>query len=108
MGLTLTEKLIATSLLEGEMKRGERIGGGIGMLSIGVGGFDGAMTMAGEPLYIIMPKIVNVHLTGKLTPFVSAKNIILEVLRRISIKGGVGKILEYTGPGVATLNVAET
>lgn len=81
--------------------------GGIGMLSIGVGGFDGAMTMAGEPLCITMPKIVNVHLTGKLPDLVSAKNIILEVLRRISIKGGVGKILEYTGPGVRTLNVAE-
>ncbi|MDR3565005.1 MAG: aconitate hydratase [Negativicutes bacterium] len=81
--------------------------GGIGMLSVGVGGFDGAMTMAGEPLYITMPKIVNVYLTGKLQPFVSAKNIILELLRRVSVKGGVGKIFEYSGPGVATLNVAE-
>ena len=81
--------------------------GGIGMLSIGVGGFDGAMAMAGEPFYFIMPKIVNVYLTGKLQPFVSAKNIILEILRRISVNGGVGKILEYTGPGVMTLNVAE-
>lgn len=81
--------------------------GGIGMLSIGVGGFDGAMTMAGEPLCITMPKIVNVRLTGKLPSLVSAKNIILEVLRRISVKGGGGKILEYTGPGVKTLNVAE-
>lgn len=81
--------------------------GGIGMLSVGVGGFDGAMTMAGEPLYLTMPKIVNVILTGKLQPFVSAKNIILEVLRRISITGGVGKILEYTGPGTTTLNVTE-
>ncbi len=81
--------------------------GGIGMLSIGVGGFDGAMTMAGEALYLTMPSIVNIRLTGKLPPFVSAKNIILEVLRRMTIKGGVGKILEYTGPGVLTLNVAE-
>lgn len=81
--------------------------GGIGMLSIGVGGFDGAMTMAGEPFYFRMPEIVNVRLNGKLPPFVSAKNVILEVLRLISVKGGVGKILEYTGPGVATLNVAE-
>ena len=81
--------------------------GGIGMLSIGVGGFDGAMTMAGEPFYFTMPEIVNVRLTGKLQPFVSAKNVILEVLRRISVKGGIGKILEYTGPGIATLNVAE-
>lgn len=81
--------------------------GGIGMLSVGVGGFDGAMTMAGEPLYLTMPAIVNIRLYGKLRPFVSAKNIILEVLRRISISGGVGKVLEYTGPGVATLNVSE-
>lgn len=81
--------------------------GGIGMLSIGVGGFDGAMTMAGEPFYFKMPEIVNVRLTGKLKPFVSAKNVILEVLRRISVKGGIGKILEYTGPGIKTLNVAE-
>ncbi|MBA4423041.1 MAG: aconitate hydratase [Syntrophus sp. (in: bacteria)] len=81
--------------------------GGIGMLSIGVGGFDGAMSMAGEPLYLTMPKIVKIHLTGKLPPLVSAKNIILEVLRRMTIKGGVGKILEYSGPGVSTLNVAE-
>jgi aconitate hydratase len=81
--------------------------GGIGMLSVGVGGFDGAMTMAGEPFYFKMPQVVKIHLTGNLQPFVSAKNIILEVLRRISVKGGVGKILEYTGPGVATLNVGE-
>lgn len=81
--------------------------GGIGMLSIGVGGFDGAMAMAGEPVFFTMPQIVNVRLTGKLQPFISAKNIILEVLRRISVNGGVGKILEYTGPGVDTLNVAE-
>ena len=81
--------------------------GGLGMLSIGVGGFDGAMTMAGEPFYFKMPEIVNIRLSGQLPPFVSAKNVILEVLRRISVKGGVGKILEYTGPGVATLNVAE-
>jgi aconitate hydratase len=81
--------------------------GGIGMLSIGVGGFDGAMTMAGEPFYFTMPEIVNVRLCGKLQPFVSAKNVILEILRLISVKGGVGKILEFTGPGIASLNVAE-
>ncbi len=81
--------------------------GGIGMLSIGVGGFDGAVTMAGEPLYLTMPRIMNIRLVGKLPPMVSAKNIILEVLRRLTVKGGVGKILEYSGPGVATLNVAE-
>jgi len=81
--------------------------GGIGMFSVGVGGFDGAMTMAGEPLYLTMPRILKVHLSGRLQPWVSAKNIILEVLRRLTIKGGVGKVLEYGGPGVATLNVAE-
>jgi len=81
--------------------------GGVGMLSIGTGGFDAAMSMAGEPFYLTMPKIVNIYLTGKLQPFVSAKNIILEVLRRISVKGGVGKILEYSGPGIVTLDVAE-
>lgn len=81
--------------------------GGIGMLSIGVGGFDNAMALAGKPFYFTMPEIVKVELTGELQPFVSAKNIILEVLRRLGVKGGVGKILEYTGPGVKTLNVAE-
>ncbi|SHH48141.1 aconitase [Anaerosphaera aminiphila DSM 21120] len=81
--------------------------GGIGMLSIGVGGFDSAMVLAGETFYFTMPKIVKVELDGKLPPFVSAKNIILEVLRRIGVKGGIGKILEYTGSGVKTLNVAE-
>ena len=81
--------------------------GGIGMLSIGVGGFDGALAMAGEPFYFTVPQIVQVRLNGKLPPFVSAKNIILEVLRRVSVKGGGGKILEYTGPGVRSLNVAE-
>lgn len=81
--------------------------GGIGMLSIGVGGFDNAMVLAGQPFYFTMPKIVKVELTGQLQPYVSAKNVILEVLRRIGVKGGAGKILEYTGPGVSTLNVAE-
>lgn len=81
--------------------------GGIGMFSIGVGGFDAAMAMAGKPLYITMPRIVKVNLVGKLPQLVSAKNIILEVLRRLTVKGGVGKVLEYCGPGVATLNVAE-
>jgi len=81
--------------------------GGLGMLSVGVGGFDSAMAMAGEPFFFTMPDIINVHLTGRLLPFVSAKNVILEILRRISVKGGVGKILEFTGPGVLTLNVSE-
>jgi aconitate hydratase len=81
--------------------------GGIGMLAIGVGGLDVATAMAGEPFYVTMPGIVQVRLTGSLPPFVSAKNVILEVLRRITVKGGVGTILEYAGPGVGSLNVTE-
>ena len=81
--------------------------GGIGMIAIGAGGLDVALAMAGEPFTITMPEIVRIHLTGKLQPFVSAKDIILEVLRRLSVKGGVGKVLEYTGPGVKTLSVPE-
>ena len=81
--------------------------GGIGMLAIGAGGFDVAMAMAGEPFFFQMPGIVKVLLTGKLPPFVSAKNIILEVLRRISVKGGLNAILEYAGSGVQSLNATE-
>lgn len=81
--------------------------GGLGMLAIGVGGFDAALAMAGKPIYFKMPKIVNVHLTGSLPKDVSAKNIILEVLRRINVKGAVNKVLEYTGPAVKSLNVAQ-
>ncbi len=81
--------------------------GGIGMLAIGAGGLDVALAMAGMPFTLIMPKIVKVNLTGKLSPFVSAKDVILEVLRRISVKGGVGKVLEYCGPGVKSLSVSE-
>ena len=81
--------------------------GGIGMLAIGAGGMDVALAMAGEPFYMTMPKVVKVHLTGKLQPFVSAKDIILELLRRLSVKGGIGKIFEYGGPGVKELSVPE-
>ncbi len=81
--------------------------GGIGALAIGAGGMDVALAMAGEPFYLTMPKVVKVHLTGKLQPFVSAKDIILELLRRLSVKGGVGKIFEYGGPGVQELSVPE-
>lgn len=81
--------------------------GGIGSFSVGVGGFDNAMSIAGEPFYMTMPKIVKVNLIGKLQDFVSAKNIILELLRRVSVKGGVGKVFEYSGEGVKTLNVSE-
>ncbi len=81
--------------------------GGIGMLAIGAGGLDVAVAMGGGPYYITMPQILEVHLTGRLKPWVSAKDIILEVLRRLSVKGGVGYIVEYTGPGVDTLSVPE-
>lgn len=82
-------------------------GGGIGMIAIGAGGLDVAVAMGGGAYYMTCPKVVNVHLTGKLQPCVAAKDIILEVLRRLSVKGGVGKIMEYTGDGVATLTVPE-
>lgn len=82
-------------------------GGGIGMLAIGAGGLDVAVAMGGGAYYINMPKIVKVNLTGKLSPWVSAKDIILDVLRRLTVKGGVGKILEYTGEGVKGLSVPE-
>jgi aconitate hydratase len=82
-------------------------GGGIGMLSFGAGGLDVACAMAGQPFYITMPKIVKVKLTGKLRPWVSAKDIILELLRVLSVKGGRGKIFEFSGEGVKTLSVPE-
>ncbi len=82
-------------------------GGGIGMIAIGAGGLDVAVAMGGGAYYMTCPKVVNVHLTGKLQPCVAAKDIILEVLRRLSVKGGVGKVMEYTGDGVATLTVPE-
>ena len=82
-------------------------GGGIGMIAIGAGGLDVAVAMGGGAYYIPMPKILGVELKGKLSFGVSAKDIILEVLRRLSVKGGVGKIVEYYGEGVATLSVPE-
>ena len=82
-------------------------GGGIGMLAIGAGGLDVAVAMGGGAYYITMPKMVRVNLTGKLSPWVSAKDIILAVLRVMSVKGGVGKIVEYGGEGVKTLSVPE-
>src|SRR5574344_1732293 len=82
-------------------------GGGIGMLAIGAGGLDVAVAMGGGAYYISMPKMVRINLTGKLQPWVSAKDIILEVLRIMSVKGGVGKIVEYGGDGVKTLTVPE-
>ncbi len=82
-------------------------GGGIGMLAIGAGGLDVAVVMGGGEYYITMPKIVKVELTGELQENVSAKDIILEVLRRMSVKGGVGKIIEYAGEGIKTLSVPQ-
>ncbi|MBQ8791033.1 MAG: aconitate hydratase [Ruminiclostridium sp.] len=82
-------------------------GGGIGMIAIGAGGLDVAVAMGGGAYYITMPKIVKVELTGKLNPWVAAKDVILEVLRRLSVKGGVGKVIEYCGEGVKTLSVPE-
>lgn len=82
-------------------------GGGIGMIAIGAGGLDVAVAMGGGAYYITYPKIVKVSLTGKLSPWVSAKDVILEVLRRMSVKGGVGKVIEYCGEGVKTLTVPE-
>ncbi|MGH4117829.1 aconitate hydratase [Clostridium sp.] len=82
-------------------------GGGIGMLAIGAGGLDVAVAMGGGEYYILMPKIVKVELIGKLKPWVSAKDIILELLRRLTVKGGVNKVFEYAGDGVKTLTVPE-
>ena len=82
-------------------------GGGIGMLAIGAGGLDVAVAMGGGAYYLPMPKIVNIKLTGALNAGSSAKDIILEILRRLTVKGGVGKIIEYTGEGVGTLSVPE-
>ena len=82
-------------------------GGGLGMIAIGAGGLDVAVAMGGGTYYITYPKIVKVELKGKLSPWVSAKDVILEVLRRMSVKGGVGKVMEYCGEGVKTLSVPE-
>ena len=82
-------------------------GGGIGMLAIGSGGLDVAVAMGGGAYYIEMPQIINIELTGKLPPWVSAKDIILEILRRLTVKGVVGKIVEYSGPALADLSIPE-
>ena len=82
-------------------------GGGIGMLAMGSGGMDVAVAMGGGTYYIPMPKVVKVNLTGKLSPWVAAKDVILEVLRIMSVKGGVGRIIEYGGEGVKSLSVPE-
>ncbi|HML01965.1 MAG TPA: aconitate hydratase [Candidatus Bathyarchaeia archaeon] len=81
--------------------------GGAGMVAIGVGGLDVAVAMGGGAFYLEMPKIIGVKLTGKLQPWVTAKDIILEMLRRLTVRGGVKKIIEYYGPGVKTLSTPE-
>ncbi|MCD6548738.1 MAG: aconitate hydratase [Thermodesulfobacterium sp.] len=81
--------------------------GGCGMIAIGAGGLDVAMAMAGKPFYLKMPKIVGVYLYGKLQPWVSARDIALYLLSKLTVKGGLGKVLEYFGPGTKTLTVPE-
>ena len=81
--------------------------GGLGMLAFGAGGLDVAVAMAGRAFYLTMPEIIRVNLTGELRPWVTAKDIILELLRRLTVKGGVGKIFEYSGEGVKKLTVPQ-
>lgn len=81
--------------------------GGMGMLAMGAGGLDVAVAMAGGPYYLTMPKVVKVELAGKLQPWVSAKDVILHLLKELGVKGGVGKIFEYAGEGVKNLSVPE-
>jgi aconitate hydratase len=81
--------------------------GAMGMIAIGVGGLDVALAMAGEPYYLKMPEIVSVRLKGKLPPWVASKDIMLELLRRLTVQGGVGKIFEFGGSGVETLSIPE-
>ncbi len=81
--------------------------GAIGMLAMGAGGMSVAMAMAGEPFYLKAPKVVNVYLTGELKPGAASKDIILELLRRLSVKGGLGKVFEYTGPGLKNLSIPQ-
>ena len=83
-------------------------GGGMGMIAIGVGGLDAATVMAGAPFELTMPKVMLIKLIGKLNrPWVTAMDVVLEILRRLTVKGGVGKILEYSGPGIKDLSVTE-
>jgi aconitate hydratase len=81
--------------------------GGAGMLAFGAGGLDVALALAGQPFYLVMPEVLGIRLTGRFPAWVSAKDVILELLRRLTVKGGVGKILEYFGPGVKHLAVPE-
>lgn len=81
--------------------------GGVGMLAIGAGGLDVAVAMAGGPFYLTMPSVLNVELKGELPPWCSAKDIILEILRRLTVSGGRGKVIEFSGDGVASLSATE-
>jgi aconitate hydratase len=81
--------------------------GGLGMLGIGAGGLDVAAAMAGHPFHLAMPEVTLVRLTGQLPPWVGAKDVILDILRRLTVKGGVGRVMEYGGPGVSSLSVPE-
>ncbi|NDY43500.1 aconitate hydratase [Dissulfurirhabdus thermomarina] len=81
--------------------------GGCGMLAMGAGGLDVAMAMAGQPFHLRMPEVVGVRLVGALRPWVSAKDVILELLRRLTVKGGVGKVMEYFGPGLSGLSATD-
>jgi len=81
--------------------------GSLGMLAMGAGGLEVAMAMAGEPIYIKMPQVMGVHLSGKLPEWISAKDIILEMLRRLGVSGGIGKIVEYYGPGLESLSAMD-
>jgi len=83
------------------------MGGALGMIAVGAGGLDVALALIGEPFFIQVPKILGVKLTGKLPPWVSGKDVILEMLKRHTVKGGVGKIIEYYGTGVETLTVTD-
>ena len=82
-------------------------GGSLGMLAMGAGGLEVALTIIGEPFYVKMPKIMGIKLTGKLPDWVSAKDVILEMLRRHDVDGGVGKVIEYYGPGLAQLSAMD-
>ncbi|MFH1700521.1 MAG: aconitate hydratase [Candidatus Zixiibacteriota bacterium] len=82
-------------------------GGGIGMLALGAGGLDVAVAMGGGAFYLRMPEVLKIHLTGTLKQFVTAKDVILEVLRVLSVKGGLGRVIEYGGPGVKNLTVPQ-
>ncbi len=81
--------------------------GGAGMLAFGAGGLDVALALAGQPFYLVMPEVLGITLTGRFPAWVSAKDVILELLRRLTVKGGYGKILEYSGPALAHLSVPE-